>query len=181
MKKLSALVFTVLLACAFVVNVYAKTEQDLIDRISGSITLSDGNEYRLGSDDLTAAKQYLNKYELSSEDVDYILKQIDAAEKIIKKEKSGVFKNFSAANKQELRTLVENVAKYTKVDAEVKNGSVVIYNTDDSGKRTTPFHEATKLVAQTGSSNTMAIIASISLVIVLIGTVLVAKEIKTNN
>ena len=84
--------------------------------------------------------------------------------------------------KKALLQLVENVnKKTTNVKAEVKDGSVIVYNVDADGNKTTPFHEATQLVKQTGSTDTMAIIASISLVIVLIGTILVSKEIKANN
>ena len=185
MKKLSAIFFALLLVFAFVCHVEAKTEQDLIDELSKSVELSNGKEYKLESDDLNAAKQYLNKYELTSTEVDYILEQIEAAKKIIKKEDTGVYAKFSTENQKALKKLVENVAKYTTVDAEAKNGNVIVYNTDENGNRLEPFHKSDKLVtsgrlAQTGSSNTMTILASISLLIVLIGTVLVAKEIKTN-
>ena len=181
MKKLSMLVFSVLLLFVGIVAVNAKTEDDLYNALSQTITFSDGSTWGLSDGDLKKAKDYLKKYEVSSDDVDYIISQINTAKSIIKKEGSGEFGKYSSKNKSDLLKLVENVSNKTKVKAEVTDGSIVVYNVDSDGNKTTPFYEVTKLVKQTGSTDTMAIIASISLVIVLIGTILVSKEIKANN
>ena len=147
MKKLSMLVFSALLLFVGVVFVNAKTEDDLYEALSQKVELKDGNTWGLSDGDLKKAKDYLKKYEISSTDVDYIISQIDAAKKIIKKEKSGVFSSFSSENKKALLQLVENVnKKTTNVKAEVKDGSVIVYNVDADGNKTTPFHEATQLV-----------------------------------
>ena len=180
MKKLSALLFTVLLFFVGVVVVNAKTEADLLEALSQNIELKDGSTWSLSDGDLKKAKDYLNKYEISSDDVDYIISQIDAAKEIIKSEGTSNFSIYSASHKSELKELVAKVDSKTNVKAEVKDGAVIIYNVDSNGNKTSVFYEVTNLVKQTGSSNTMTVLAYISLVIISIGTVLVAREIRAN-
>ena len=79
--------------------------------------------------------------------------------------------------KSELVSLVEDISAHTSVKATVKNGKLVINRPDGKGV----FAEFDKLVKQTGNeTNTIAIIAGVSFVIVLAGAFVVTKKFATN-
>ena len=105
----------------------------------------------------------------------YIAERIDKAKAIIEKDGHPKFADFSQANKEALRDLVVEIDKNTSVRASVTKGSVIVKNEDG-----TTFAEVTELVKQTGSESTkLALMSSISLIIVLAGTALIGKQAKS--
>lgn len=174
MKKLIALVLAGMIFLGGAYSVSAMSEADLKAKFEETLTLN-GEKYGLSSGVITLVERYLNEYEVSESDADYIATRIDKAKSIIEKDGHAKFADFSQANKEALRDLVVEIDKNTSVRASVTKGSVIVKNEDG-----TPFAEVTELVKQTGSeSNKLALMSSISLIIVLAGTAMLGKQAKS--
>ena len=156
-------------------SVNAMTEEELITKMTKAYTIN-GSEYKMDDADIVLLKRYLKEYDLSSADADYISSKVDAAISIVKKSGKTNFKDFSKQTKEDLKKLVEDVSANTSVKASVTSGSVVVYTPE--GTKT--FAEVTKLVKQTGTSISISniVIAGISLIVVLAGSVIITKELK---
>lgn len=174
MKKLSfyALAIVVLVIGTF--NVSALTEQGLKDKILQTITVG-GEKYTLPSDKKKIAEDYFEKNEISDEDATYIGERVDKAISIIKAQGNVNFKGYSQDVKDELKGLVTEISKNTKVKATLTKEGLHVQNSDGSEI------VITELVKQTGyeSSKTTMIIA-LSFLIVAVGTGLVIKQVKTS-
>ncbi len=175
MKKL----FSVLLVLAMVfavTTVKAMSEDALYDALTQTITVK-GVKYSVDDATKNHIRAYLNQFEVSSSDADYINTRINKAIKILKSEGKVVASELSASAKQKLKDLVVEISNNTSVNATVTEGSLVVY--DNNGD---VFFEVTRLVKQTGSEvSTTAILASISLVIVAAGALLVGRQVKHSN
>lgn len=175
MKKIMFTLLTVLLMFAGTLNISAMSESDLYAKLSATYDIN-GYKFSLSDGDKVLAKKYLDSYEVSSEDADYIATKID--EVVSEMRKSGVtdFSDFSklpSSLKSKLRKLVEDVAANTSVNATVKKGFVVVYSPD--GK---VFAEIGKLVKDTGLD--INIIATLALIVVVVGAVVLVKNVKAN-
>ena len=152
-------------------NTYAMTEKQLKEKLTKSYTVN-GEKYSIDEDAKVLAKRYLDQYEVSSKDADYIAGKIDEAVKIIQKGGKTNFKEISSTDKDKLKKLVEDVSANTSVKATVLKNSIVVY-TPDGDK----FAEVDRLVKQTGNNNIInTVIISISLIIVLAGTFFIKRE-----
>ena len=173
MKKLFFIsIFSILLG---VLNVNAMTESELRARFAETITIGN-SKYSLPSGTLKQVDDYLAKYELTSDECDYISAKIDEAIKILESEGKENFKDMSESTKTKLKNLVANVASNTSVKATVTDGAVIILNDDGS-----TFAEVSKLIKQTDvSSNNITMIVGMSAVIMLIGAGLVIRQVKNN-
>ena len=174
MKKLGILLFAVLLFVG-VARVDAISEDELKDALTQTFEI-DGTKVHVDDATKTAIERYLNQYEVSSADADYIKARIDTAISILKSEGQTDFKKLSDDAKDRLKALVVEISNHTSVKATVTNGSVVIL--DASGDT---FFEVDHLVKQTGSTVTLtAVMAGISVLIVAAGACLVVKQVKEN-
>ena len=174
MKKLIALVLAGMIFLGGAYSVSAKSEAELKAKFEETLTLN-GEKYGLSSGVIAMVERYLNEYEVSAEDADYIATRIDQAKAIIEKDGHPKFADFSQKNKEDLRVLVQEIDKNTSVSATCTKSSVIVKNSDGS-----TFAEVTELVKQTGSeTSTIALMSSISLIIVLAGTALVGKQAKS--
>ena len=171
-KLLTVLMATALFASMTTVN--AMSESDLQSKLTATYTIN-GEKVSLTSSEKAQVKRYLDKYDLSSSDADYIAAKVDEAISILNKsgEKANNFKSLSASTKNKLKALVSDVAANTSVKATVTDGSVVVYNEDGS-----VFAEVSSVVKQTGANYTVAIVASI---ITILGAALVLIEAKRAN
>jgi len=175
MKKLSVIAFIICLFAVSITSVSAMSESALKKKFADTLTLN-GETYGLSKGVLVQVDRYLNQYDVSSKDANYIAERIDKAKKIIEKDGHPVFNDFSWSNKEELRKLVLQIAKNTSVKATTTKSSVIIYNSDGS-----VFAEVTELVKQTGAEvNKSAMFAGISLLIVVAGTCLIGKQVKSS-
>lgn len=171
MKKIITLVLVVSCLIFGVKNTYAMTEKELESKLTKSYKVN-GEYYSIDSDAKVLAKRYLNEYEVSSKDADYIGARIDEAVKIIQDSGKTNWKEFSKETKEKLKALVEKISANTSVKATVMKNSVVIYTPE--GK---VFAEVDRFVKQTGNSNIINfVIISISLFIVLAGTFFIKRE-----
>ena len=174
MKKLCVLLFAALLFVG-VTRVDAISEDELKDALTQTIEI---NGTKVSVDDATkvAIERYLNKYNVSSSDADYIKARIDTAISILKSEGQTEFSKLSQSAKNRLKALVVEISDHTSVKATVTNGSVVILDEDGD-----TFYEVDHLVKQTGSSVTLtAVLAGVSVLIVAAGACLVVKQVKEN-
>ena len=175
MKKLLSVVLVLVMFFA-VTTVKAMTEDELYDALTQTITVK-GNKYAVDEATKNHARVYLNQFDVSSEDADYINVRINKAIDILKGAGTVDASKLSAGDKEDLKELVKEIRLHTSVNAEVTNGAVVIY--DNNGD---VFFEVTRLVKQTGvETSTTAIIATISLVIVAAGALLVGRQVKHSN
>lgn len=157
------------------VNVSAMTEAELRKKFDETVTIN-GKKYSISDGDKKLADDYFAKYEISSDDCDYIAKQIDKAKEILTAEGKEDLTKLSQSTKDKLKKLVANVSANTSVKGTVTSGSVIVLNEDG-----TTFAEVTHLVKQTGSEvSNVAIIAGISFIITLVGACLVVKQVKNN-
>lgn len=173
MKKLLLITLTCLLFVA--TGVKAMSEEDLLAKLTKSYDIN-GYTFTLSEDDKALAKRYLKENEVSSADADYIAKKVDEAISLMKNSGVKDFSDFSklpTSLKENLKSLVEDIASNTSVKATVKKGSVVIYNADG-----TVFAEMTKLVKNTGSYEN--IIPTVALFVSVLGIAIVVKNIKAN-
>lgn len=174
MKKLSALVLAGVLFFVGLVSVSAMSEADLQAKFEEKLTLN-GDKYGLSSEVIRLVERYLDTYDVSESDADYIAERIDKAIDIIEKDGHPVFDDFSLENKQALRKMVLEINDHTTVRCGTTKSSVLVYY--ENGDL---FAEVTRLVKQTGAeSSRIALMSSISLIIVLAGTLLVTKQVKS--
>ena len=174
MKKLSYLLLVVLLFVG-VMKVDAITEDQLKEALTQTIEIK-GTKFSVDSATKTAIERYLNQYDVSSADADYINGKINTAISILKSEGQTDFKKLSASAKNQLKGLVEDISANTSVKATVTNGTVIVKDANGD-----PFFEVTKLVKQTGSEMTMpAMLATISFLVVAAGACLIVKQVKEN-
>lgn len=175
MKKFSYVLLAVLLFVG-VVRVNALSEEGLKEALTQTITIN-GVEWSVDSSTKAAIERYLNQYEVSSSDADYINERINTAISIIKSEGQTDFSKLSSSAKERLKALVVEISQNTSVKATVTEGSVVILTPDGQGT----FFEVDHLVKQTGSSTTLtAMVAGVSILIVAAGACLVVKQVKEN-
>jgi LPXTG-motif cell wall-anchored protein len=175
MKKLSFVLFAVLMVFGMT-HVKAMTEDELYNALTQTVEIG-GKEWSVDSSTKTYIQRYLNQYDVSSADADYINQRINTAISILKSEGTGDFKALSSSAKTRLKNLVSEISSNTSVKASVTNGSLVVYEPGSSNV----FYEVSKIVKQTGSETNMtAIIAGISVLILAAGSVLVVKQVKQN-
>lgn len=174
MKKFMFLTLVVSLFIG-VSTVSAMTEAELKAKLSQTIKVG-GQDFTLDANTKAYVEKYLNENDVSAADGDYIAGKIDEAITILQNEGKTNFSELSTTAKNNLKALVQNVNDNTSVKATVTGGSVVVYN--NSG---TPFFEVTKLVKQSGfETSTVAIITSLSVLVVAAGAFFVTKQVKAN-
>ena len=174
MKKLCLLLLAALFFVG-VARVNAITEDELKDILTQTIEIN-GAKVHVDDATKTAIERYLNQYDVSSADADYIKGKVNTAISILKSEGQTDFKKLSQSAKNKLKQLVVDITNNTTVHATVTNGSVIVL--DDQGE---PFFEVDHLVKQTGSSTTLtAMVAGVSVLIVAAGACLVVKQVKEN-
>ena len=173
MKKIITLLLFVSCFIIGINNTYAMTEKELEEKLIKSYKVN-GENYSISNDIKVLAKRYLDQYEVSSKDADYIAARIDEAVKIIQESGKTNFKDFSKETKEKLKALVEKVSANTSIKATVTRNSIVVYT--PNGEK---FAEVDKIVKQTGNFDiTNFVIISISLFIILAGLFFIKKENK---
>ena len=174
MKRLFALSFAALVFIVGINTTYAMSEAQLKEKMTQTFTIN-GVQYKMRDDNQVLLERYLNEYEVSSKDAEYIALRVDKAIDIIKAVGKTRIEDFSKSTKNELKALVEEISANTSVKATVTQGSIVIYKPDGSGV----FAEINKLVKQTGLEvNHMFIAVSISFIIVFASAFVVVRKLK---
>ncbi|MBQ8892245.1 MAG: hypothetical protein IJ068_05260 [Bacilli bacterium] len=174
MKKVF-LVLVMVMTC-LVVNVKAMTESELKTKIANGFVIA-GETIKPSEYQLQELERYLNKYDVSETDADFISGKIDEIINLAKEKNVKSFTDLSSDDKAKVVAIVSEISSKTSVKVTLtKNGVLTIYESD--GK--TPFTEIKDkdITKQTGTNNIIFIVAS---VISLCGICYVArKAIKEN-
>lgn len=175
MKKLFITIFTVTLLLVGISNAKAMSESELLKKFTASYNIN-GYQYQLSEGDKVLVKRYLDSYDVSSKDADYISSKIDQA--ISAMRNSGLtdfssFSKFPSSLKRILKGYVEDIASNTSIKASLSKGTVIIYAPDG-----TVFAEISKIIKNTGSS--LNVIVSAAILITIVGAIVLVKNVKTN-
>ena len=169
MKKI--IVVTVLVMSVFMLNVKAMTESELKNKIASGYEVN-GEVIKPSEYQLQELDRYLNKYEISAADADFISSKIDEIINIATSSKVKTFTELSSSDKSKIVAIVAEISNKTSVKVTLtNNGVLTIYESD--GK--TPFTEIKDkdITKQTGTNNVLLIVAS---VISVCGICYVAKK-----
>lgn len=176
MKNMKNLLLVSVFALVFFMGVKpanAMTEQELKNKLEQTYVIN-GEKFKLSNDNKVLLERYLNQYEISEADADYIAARVDEAVAIIENSGKTNLNDLAQSTKDELKAIVEKVTANTSVTATVVNGNVVVYKPDGTGV----FAEVDKLVKNTDTDNNLTLVVGLSAGIVLISMVSLVKKSK---
>ena len=107
-------------------NVKAITETELLERITKSYDVN-GVTFSATDSQKVLVERYLNQYEVSSKDADYIVSKLEEVFNVLKVSGKKSFYDLSAADKKKIVSLVADVATNTSVDVAIVSGKLVVY------------------------------------------------------
>ena len=159
------------------VNVNAMTEESLKEKLTQAYTIN-GEVVQANDSQVVEIERYLNKYEISSEDADYIAAKIDETVKIAQDAKASSFTELTTSERNQIIALIIDISNKTSVKVTLANdGKLTVYEED--GK--TPFTVITDKdngIKQTDSNKMFIVVASI---ISVFGVVFVARKVTNEN
>lgn len=162
MKKL-LLVIALVLAFG-VTKTYAITESELYSKLTQEYEVN-GVKFKATDAQKNLIKQYLDQYEVSSGDADYIVSKLEETFGILRNSGKKSFYDLSSSDKQTIIAIVADVSANTSLDCAIVDGELVVYQPDTN--KTEVFYEApVNPIAQTDSTSTI-VIASLGLVSLL--------------
>lgn len=176
MKKISY-VLLIIVTFFTVINVNAMTESELKTKLTKTYIIN-GEEIKVSDSQRTEIERYLDKYEISSSDADYISGKVDEAIAIAQKAKATNFTDLTSSEVSQIIALVSDISKNTSVKASLTNdGKLTIYEED--GK--TPFTIITDKDNGIKNTNNNYFIIIIAGAISLLGIVVITKKVATTN
>ena len=162
MKKL-LLVIALVLAFG-VTKTYAITESELYSKLTQKYEVN-GVTFEATDSQKTLIERYLDQYEVSSADADYIVSKLEEAFNVLKESGKTSFYDLSSSDKQDVIALVADVSSSTSLDCAIVDGELVVYVPNTS--KAEVFYDApVNPIAQTDSTSTM-VIAGLGLVSLL--------------
>ena len=162
MKKLLVVIALVL---AFGVSkAYAITESELYTKLTQEYEVN-GVTFKATDSQKTLIERYLDQYEVSSADADYIVSKLQAVFNVLDASGKTSFYDLSSAQKQQIVGIVADVSANTSVDCAIVDGELVVY-VPNTNKGEVFYDTPVNPIAQTDSYSTM-IIAGLGLVSLL--------------
>ena len=168
----------VILVALFVglVSVNAMTESELEAKLTKRYTVN-GLIWEATDSQKVLIKRYLDQYDVSSADADYIASKLDAAITVIKNSGVKELKKLSKADKDKIIAYVADVSANTSVKAAIVKGYLEVYvpgtNEIFAKEEINPKNGD---VVQTSSSLTIAIAGVVS----VLGIAVAVKKLKAN-
>ena len=144
MKKFLMLLLLFVIGVA---NVKAISESELLDRLTKSYTVN-GATFQATDEQKVLIERYLNQYEVSSTDADYIVAKLEEVFNVLKSSGKMSFYDLSASDKQKIISLVADVAANTSIDCAIVDGNLVVYV--PGSNRGKVFYEAPVVPNKTG-------------------------------
>ncbi len=144
MKKLLVLFLLFIIGIA---NVKAISESELLNRLTKPYTVN-GATFQATDEQKVLIERYLNQYEVSSTDADYIVSKLEEVFNVLKNSGKTSFYDLSSRDKQKIISLVADVATNTSVDCAIVDGSLVVYV--PGSNRGEVFYEAPVNPTKTG-------------------------------
>ncbi len=174
MKKVS---LALLLAAGLIITspVKAMSESELKDKLTAPYTVN-GVTRQMESGLVSQLERYLNKYEVSPDDCDYIAGKMDAAIELIKKGKATRWKELTNSEKESLISMVNDISNKTSVKASLSKGGVLTIFEED-GK--TVFTKISGMIKYTDNSMSVVYIAGAA--ISLVGLLIIVKKVVKAN
>ena len=162
MKKL-LLVIALVLAFG-VTGVYAITESELYSKLTQEYEVN-GVTFKATDAQKNLIQQYLDQYEVSSGDADYIVSKLQETFNILKNSGKTSFYDLSSSEKENIISIVADVSANTSVDCAIVDGELIVYQPGTD--KTEVFYDTpVNPIAQTDSSSTL-VIAGLGLVSLL--------------
>ena len=176
MKKVYVVFALVVSLFVGIKSASAMTEAQLKEKMFQTFTIN-GHEFKITDSTKVLVERYLDSYDVSEADCQYIADRIDEAINIIKASGKSKIDDLTKTQKNQLKALVEKVSANTSVKATVTKGSVVVYKPDSTNNAV--FAEVTDPIKQTGlETSPVAMMASVSFLITLAGACLVVRQVK---
>ncbi len=179
MKNMKKVFYVLALTAFFLVgtNVSAMTKQDLKSKLTNTYTIGE-KEISAPANMVTELERYLNKYDLSSTDCDYIASKFDEALAIVQEVGVTNYTALSDSAKSKLTSIVSDISKNTSVKVTLtKGGKLTVYESD--GKTVfTVISDKDNGIQNTNNNNLVIVIAS---AISLLGVVVIAKKMAGTN
>lgn len=192
MKKSLSTVFALLIVAASIilpVNVFATNESDLLTKAKQTITINN-KTIAVKSEVITQIERYLNQYEISDTDCQFISDKVDEAIELAKNAKASSWNSLTASQKAQMISLAEEINNSTSVKATLtSDGKLTIYNADGSvftkiSDALTVISSYTATVNDGASTSYTGVAASATVVVIAIaaaGAVLVSKKVSKAN
>lgn len=175
MKKNLFLVILLAVGLVAVSPVHAMSEADLKAKLTKEYTVN-GRTEKVDNAIVTQIERYLDKYEVSSDDCDYISGKIDEAIELIEKGTATEWSQLTASEKEGLISLVNDITSKTSVKASLSKGGVLTLYEED-GK--TVFTKISDVIRNTDASMNIVLVAGAA--ISLVGLLLIAKKVVKAN
>ena len=174
MKKVIVFLATL---CVGLVSVSAMSESELKERLTKSYTVN-GSTFQASSTQRNVMDQYLNQYDISSSDADYIANKLDEAFDVLRDSGKSSFYAMSKADKKKVVALVSYVSANTSVDATIIKDDLIIYvpGTKDVFYKT-PINPINGEIRQTSTGLTVAAAGLVSMA----GVAVALKKAKNND
>ncbi len=173
MKK-GLLALLVTLSLGIVTNVDAMSKEQLKTKLTSSYNIN-GATFRLNSSQITQVERYLNSFDVSEEDADYIAGKVDEAVALVESGNATSISNLTSSERNKLTRLVNDISSSTSVKATVSGGDLVVYNPITGGV----FTRINTPAKQTGTVNYVHVISGL---VALIGVyTLVIKKGNNEN
>ena len=158
------------------VSVSAMTESELEEKLTKKYTVN-GVVWEATDSQKVLCKRYLDQYEVSSKDADYISDKFDEAMAIIKASGVTNLYKLSRADKDKIIALVADVSANTSVKASITKGTLVVYVPGSSDvfakEQIFPKNGA---VVQTSDNVTIAVAGLVS----VLGIAIALRKIRAN-
>ncbi len=176
MKRFMMMLLAVLLVFFVVSPVSALTERQVLDKLEKTYTIN-GAEFKISPALKKIIEDYANEFEVSNDDLNAIDLAIKNAVEIVEKDKVKKIEDLSSAAKERLLDLLADFRVNTSINVTYTNGVLTIYTPDGE-----LFDKVTDLVKQTGTeTNSIAILAGVSFVVMLAGAFVVVRKVRVTD
>lgn len=172
MKKFIQFVLVLLITLTCMVNVNAKTEEDLKDYVSKTFKIAN-RDVKLKDSDIVKVERYLSEYDISADNCDKIIQNIDKIVAIMNNAQVADPTKLNYEKRQEVLAILKDTANLAGTSLTYDNTNKVVSVYRDGKLVDTASIKEYKLV-QTGKSNTVYVVV-FSLSILTAGVVLCRK------
>ena len=173
MKKVLVFLFALFIS---ITSVSAMSEAKLKEKLTATYKVN-GSTFKATDAQKTAMEQYLNQYNISSSDADYIAGKLDEAFNVLKNSGKKSFYDMTKADKDKIVALVSDVATHTSVKAAIVKNNLVVYKQGSSDIfYETPINPVNGDIVQTSRGLTVVFAGIIS----AIGIAIALKKVKAN-
>lgn len=158
MKRVLQSILVLVISLFGILNVNAKTESELISYMSQTFNIA-GSEFKLSEGDLLRLERYLNEYDISSDNIDKIIVEVDNIVELLNNCGVSNPTKLNKENAKKLFNMAQNAAKLAgaSLTYDATNKVISIYR-DAKLFDVVPINQYK--LAQTGGNNTIYYVIS---------------------